>query len=252
MRILFALCICACAQLAAAQRIAWTCDGNSHDRDDWASSAFAIALAGDAGRPLDHFDYNSHGPTSSGTWESQMTTSVFGAAQRWFVPTATLFNDRGNRAAAVNSLAAKINSSTTDNRLTVYIAGPCTIIYDALAKTTKSKRAFVTFRSHSSWNTSHKHDGSKNWADCVRVFGPLNLQTLPNQNDRLFTRKDGRHDWAPWYPFRDSPPGSRNRWLWDRLVASGKPDASDAGMMFDEITGNATPTPADFWAALAN
>jgi hypothetical protein len=59
------LALMSCALVASARadfRIAYSCDGNQHDADDWHASAMVLAMLAETGMTnrLVHFDYNNH------------------------------------------------------------------------------------------------------------------------------------------------------------------------------------------------
>jgi len=115
-------------------RIAISCDGNFHDRDDINSSGWELAIFAQAGRAQDvvYFGYADHYWESDGSMESDMSTSVAQAASDWDYDASVLHDTHTDPTAAVGALAAEINKSTASNPLTVIEAGPAELIGLAL------------------------------------------------------------------------------------------------------------------------
>src|SRR3990170_3674555 len=66
-------------------RIAYSCDGNHNDPDDWAASPATLAILAEAELKdrLVHFDYNCILPLTNPQWEKTHAESVLGAAERY-------------------------------------------------------------------------------------------------------------------------------------------------------------------------
>src|SRR5262245_51904989 len=66
-------------------RIAWSCDGNHNDPDDWIASPVALAIFAEAGLRdrVVHFDYNSILPLTHAEWEKIHEASVLGAVKHY-------------------------------------------------------------------------------------------------------------------------------------------------------------------------
>src|SRR4051812_3326012 len=66
-------------------RIAYSCDGNHNDRDDWMASPVTLAILAEAGLKdhLIHFDYNCILPLTDQQWEKTHAESVLGAAEHY-------------------------------------------------------------------------------------------------------------------------------------------------------------------------
>src|SRR5882672_10801102 len=77
-------------------RIAWSCDGNHNDEDDWAASPVALAIFAEAGVKgrLVHYDYNNILSQTNPAWEKQHETSVLGAVERYGYNRAIFHNVR--------------------------------------------------------------------------------------------------------------------------------------------------------------
>src|SRR5204862_837142 len=76
---------------------------------------------------------------------------------------------------------------------------------------------------------------------------------IPVQNRLLAFGKFGQpappHEFAPYFWLRDSR-DPVNRWLWERMVVSTRPDPSDAGMAWFVATGDESCDPAKLRAVL--
>jgi hypothetical protein len=230
------MCLTSIANAQISGRLAYTGDGNFFDKDDWGASPIGLALINDAfaNSRLVHYDYNSHFPESNSTWVNQMNTSVLGATSRYsiFCP---VYNDQANKAGAVSNLRSQINISTSTNRLTVLLAGPAEILYQALQGVPNSTRQYITVLSHSS--PYNENTGPHTLAQCTGVI----VKRIPNQNTNLNTKQN----WSPWFWLRDSS-NANNRWLYSRMRASGRADISDAGMLYYVLYGKTNSTPNDW------
>jgi hypothetical protein len=239
----------AVAAAARLQRIAWTADGNYYDKDDWGSAPMALRLLAGARQQyrLVHFDFNSHIPQSSSTWQRQMEISVMDSRPRFGYHAPVFFNDKPRNDAAVANLRAEIMDSTasTDGGapgpLIVCLAGPPDVLYLALKGVPTSKRRYVRVISHSS-RYNEVDGGVYSLAQCQGV----SVTKIPNQNQRLNTKQN----WAPW-AFLNNPNRPENQWVYRRMRASGRADVSDSGMMYYVLYGKSTPTVADYRAKLA-
>src|SRR5687767_7044128 len=82
------------SRAALPGRIAYSCDGNHNDPDDWAASAVALAILAESGLRdrLVHVDYNCILPKTDPEWEKIHAQSVLGAAER-FGFDRSLFHD---------------------------------------------------------------------------------------------------------------------------------------------------------------
>ena len=107
-------------------RIAYSCDGNHNDPDDWAASPVTLAILAEAGlkEQLVHFDYNCILPLTDPEWEKIHAESVLGTAERYGFDLAKFFDCRKDRDGAVASIAKAIDDSTATDPLYFIIAGP--------------------------------------------------------------------------------------------------------------------------------
>lgn len=228
-------------------RIAYSSDGNMHDKDDFGASALGLALIASQNMQarVVHYDFNSHFPDSLDAWEKQMDTSVMGSVSRFSFGAAKFYDDQTEATAAVANLAAEISASTSTNRLKLVVAGPFEIVYRAFSKSDRTKHQFVDIITHSPWNNDHgsdgTHVGTHNLGDLQASFPGFKVIQIANQNRLLNTKPD----WAPWYWLRDSS-NANLRWVYTRIQAVGRPDPSDAGMLYFLLFNDQNATPDKF------
>jgi predicted amidohydrolase len=235
-------------------RIAYSCDGNHNDPDDWISSAVALAIFAQAGLKdrLVHCDYNCILPLNDPEWERTHADSVLGAVERYGYDRARFHDCRKELDRAVASIARAINDSSAENPLYYILAGPMEVPFLGIQKADPAKRKFVYCISHSIWNdgysTRYKYTHTKrsvieqdiHW---VQVRGQQRLSTSP------YGRAALPEEWQPFHWMRDSK-DARLRWLWDRMLLSTRPDCSDAGMAWFVVTGDESADPAKLKALL--
>ena len=238
-------------------RIAYSADGNDHDRDDIGATPLGLAILGKAGlqEKLVHYDYNSH------IWESseqvsEMTESAITGADLFGFDSNVFIDAAEAPDLAHESIANAINQSTADDPLFLVVAGPMDVACKGILKSDKSKRKYVVVISHSWWNNEHKHGEN----DCVaskdrdaialaaekiddntrdiRKTGVW-FDQIPDQNEGLNIDSYDRYAWL-----KDSN-DSNLRWVYDRmqLAFRGKADPSDAGMLFYLLTEDENATP---------
>jgi FAD/FMN-containing dehydrogenase len=228
-------------------RIAIDADGNYNDRDDWAATPMGLALLARRGLQsrLVHYSWaNIIGPNNP-TFYNEMKTSTLGAADRFGFNRAKFFDCRNNLQGAITSLTNQINASTSSNRLFVIAVGPMEVLWRAVNASDAAKRQYVTVISHTNWNanTTYPPTMTHTRAD-VEALGVQWIQ-IKDQNVNLYTRKaDGSPNWSPWFWLRDKP-SARMRWIYDRMIRTGKPDVSDAGVVYYLLTNIQNATPYD-------
>lgn len=219
-------------------RIAWSSDGNFHDRDDIGASAMALALLAETGQQsrLVHWDFNSHLGSSNNRWERDMVTATEGTASQFGYNVSGIFrNSQANLGSAVNHLTNKINASTAGNRLCLVGAGPMGVIYRALDASDPAVHSHVTLVSHSDWNNRHDDENNRwNLADIRDDFPQVRYQRIPDQNDGLGAG-GGEAKWA----WMANSSDQRLRYVHNVVnnIMNKKGDVSDAGMMYYLITG---------------
>ncbi|MFH0241832.1 hypothetical protein ACGRHY_05180 [Streptomyces sp. HK10] len=220
------------------ERIAWSSDGNYHDRDDIGASSMALALLAERGQQerLVHWDYNSHLGSSNKSWEEDMTVATEGTGGQFGYDSSVFYNTQEGQVDAVQHLAGVINQSTADNRLCLVGAGPMGVVYRGLRASNKSAHQHVTLISHSDWNNNH--DDDRNWfnlADIQRDYPDARYHRIPDQNAGLGTGGgEGKWSWMA-----DSP-DSGLRFVHNVVnnIMNKKGDVSDAGMMYFLVTGD--------------
>lgn len=224
-------------------RIAWSCDGNHNDEDDWAASPAALAIFAETGLKdkLVHFDYNNILPKTDPAWEKQHEISIQGAVRRYGYNPALFIDCRKNLDAAVASIAKAINESSAGDPLFFVLAGPMEVPYLGIQKSNPEKRKYVYCISHSRWNDGYA--GSYTFTHNKRSVIPTGIRWIQirDQNAELATGPFGRphtpEEWAPWEWMRNSSV-EPVRFLWERLRATRRADCSDAGMAYFVATGD--------------
>ncbi len=220
----------------SAWRIGLSHDGNQHDPDDFLGIAMAIAILGEAGEEgrLVHVDYSNHLGNNNPSMAAEMTASAVGAAQRWGVSAARLFDDQTNLAGAIDGIKNAINASTSSDRFYLVCAGPMEVAWRGINASDPAKRPFCTAVSHSSWNDDHADTTlmTHRWTDIVN--SGVRTIHIKDQNAGLRTALSN------WTWLRDSGLEAW-RWLYSRNAAeignAGLFDCSDAGMVYYVLTG---------------
>jgi hypothetical protein len=232
-------------------RIAYSADGNHNDRDDWASSPVALAIFAAFGvkEKLVHFNYNSILNNTDAQWEKTHEASVLGAAERYSYDRSLFYDCRQTLDAAVASLARAINNSTAKNPLYFIAAGPMQVPVMALLKSRPEARKHVYVISHSNWNDGLVTRYSfKNTKRDVIALG-INWIQIRDQNPLLAFSQFGQpaqpQEFEPYFWMRDSQ-DPKVRFLWERMVASTRPDPSDSGMAYFLMTGDEEADPAKY------
>ena len=227
-------------------RIALTFDGNLHDQDDWGASAFSLALidAADLNDRVVHIDINNHLSQTNNNWESQMRTSIYGAAERYSFNRNLIYDHKANSDAAVNHLASEINQSSSSKALWIIAAGPMETVWRSLNQADSEKLKFVKVVTHSWWNNEHdvsNHGGNgqliHNWLDLVDDFQGKGVSFIriedQNHSNGQYDFNTPRQNWE-WLKNSDN---ADYRWLYSRDSFSNKFDVSDAGMVYWLLTG---------------
>jgi hypothetical protein len=224
-------------------RIAYSCDGNHNDPDDWAASPVALAILAASGLKdrLAHFDYNSILPLTNPEWEKTHTQSVLGAAERYGFDQTRFFDCRQNLDGAVASIARAVNESTAENPLYFIIAGPMEVPSRGLQQSDPARRQFVYCISHSRWNDGFAAGYTFTSTKRNVIDQNVHWVQIRDQNPLLSFGRYGRparpEEFQPYFWMRDSR-DSKVRFLWERMTASTRPDPSDAGMAWFLATGD--------------
>ena len=224
-------------------RIAYSCDGNHNDPDDWIASPMTLAILAEAGLKdrLVHFDYNCLLPQTNPEWEKTHAESVLGAAERYGFDKSVFYDCRKQLDAAISSIAQAVNNSSANNPLYFIIAGPVEVAYLGLQKANPARRPFVYCISHSRWNDGFASNYKFTLTKRSVIEQDVHWVQVGDQNRLLSTSPYGRTplepEWRPYYWMRDSRDPSVT-WLWDRMLVSTRPDPSDAGMTWFLVTGD--------------
>jgi hypothetical protein len=224
-------------------RIAYSADGNHNDADDWAASPVALAIFAEAGVKdrLVHFDYNCILPLTNPEWEKKHEESVLGAAERYGFDKLRFFDCRKNLDAAIASIAKAIDDSSAEEPLYFVMAGPMEVPYRGIQKSDPAKRKFVYCISHSRWNDGFASKYTFSFTKRSVIEQDVHWVQIRDQNRLLSLSPYGRpakpEEFAQFFWMRDSR-DPKVRFLWERTLASTRPDPSDAGMAYFAVTGD--------------
>lgn len=155
-------------------RIVVSCDGNEHDWDDWAATSmnFAVLASQHLQNKLPLYIYSDH------IWGSNqeksnvkgkcaynhMRESALNGAANFCFNNTRLVCAVDNPEVAYNALSDEINKSSLENPLFIIAAGPTQVVGEAINRSFREKRCFVTVISHSKWNNIHSDNPQKyNW-----------------------------------------------------------------------------------------
>jgi hypothetical protein len=232
-------------------RIAISHDGNFHDKDDIGAAAMMQALIWKAGLQdsLVHFDHSSHRGANDVDQHEDMVISATRALFLFAIDRSKVFDDFEDLRDSVLNLAAAIDASTADDRLTILQAGPWEVMALAFDNSDPAKHQFVKIVSHSTWNDSHQHSSHhRNKAvffaqyETGGIFEgvtPPDYEKIDDQNSYAFNSSLSSWSWM-------NQTIETFFVLW-RTTESGfaQGDMSDAGMLFWLITGEEHPTMLD-------
>ena len=227
-------------------RIAYSADGNFNDEDDWAASAFALAIFAEFGVKdnLVHFDYNCILPKTDPAWEKENEKSIQGSIEHFGYSPSVFHNCQQDLDAAVNSIRDAINASSAEDPLYFILAGPMEVPALGIAKSDPDKRKFVYCISHNVWNDGYASRDIVNHNKRDVIPTGITWVQITDQNQFLSTGPFGRPstsiEWQPWTWLLTS--NDKNlHFLWDRLVATTRADCSDSGMAYFLMTGDEKP-----------
>lgn len=219
-------------------RVAYSADGNFHDRDDIGASPMALAILEHAGmkNKLVHFGYNSHIWETDAAQKRDHTTSVMGARERFGYNGSVFFDVDANPARAYEDLATEINKSSADNPLYILVAGPYEHVCQSIKRSQDSKRRFVTVINHGDSNPFHQHNGSCT-AEQTAKLG-IKYVDIVNQNGDRKSDKGFNNPYIYWEWLKNHK-NADLRWIYSRMKVAfaGKADISDTGMMWYMVTG---------------
>lgn len=226
------------AQIGMTGRIAYTCDGNIHDNDDWGATPWSMALFHAFGRTgaVVQFDYSNHIGVSTSEGEIQMDSSALGGSKNFGINPTKVFCDVRNLQAGIANFKAEGNKSSATDPLLFIQGGPMEVAYQCLSAVDLDKRKYITFVSHSGWNNDHVHGiCAHTWSDLKALPGGAKFIDISDQNTNLGTGTAGKWDAL-------KTMGPQYQWLFTRQ--QHKPgDVSDAGMVWYALTGQQNGTP---------
>ena len=229
--------------------IAYSCDGNQHDHDDFHASPMSLALIAEKGLKgaLAHFDYNNHLGDNDASMAATHAQNIQAARDAYAYDSAPFFDDQQALVQSVEHLAKAIDAATPARRLYLVCAGPMEVCWRAINAANAANRGNTTAISHSGWNDDHADTPElrHRWTD-IQTTGVV-VQHLNDQNTPAF--KSSCSDWA-WLKGAPHP----RAWLYDRLCSGDAAgDASDAGMTYYVLSGvraGATATSSPDMAAI--
>jgi len=237
-------------------RIALSHDGNYNDEDDWGAFPVVIAMLDAFGvkDKVVHVDFNNITNYNDPHFESEMTTSVLGAAQRYGIPESVLHNCGTDLDGAIRSITDAVNASSAENPLWYLLAGPMDVPYRGIAAADPSKRQYVYCLSHSVWNDGY---GRKRRIEgCTKrdviALGIKWIQVRPGnllQYPGASRAKSTPQQWALFQWMRDSS-DERVKWIYTRLQAIGRADVSDSTILYSLMTGDEQCDPRKLAALL--
>lgn len=277
---LFILLVFSCTIHLSAQNPLWqgngriviSSDGNEHDHDDWAATPLSLAIIAARGlqNKLSLYIYSDHiwgsnqeHPGVDGvTPYQQMRESAVNGGKMFRFDSTRFICAVDNAEIAYESLKEEINRSTADNPLFIVVAGPVQVIGEAIARSEKDKRKFVTIiTTTNAWNNDHadkpyggwdKHSG---WTlekirQSVAKTESSGLKIIQIENQNSYLKRNWKeYEWLITAPERNNAYYKEGSWTWlfNRLCMSIKPvveaenyyaiDASDAGKVVFLLTG---------------
>lgn len=228
------------SQTGAAARIAYSADGNVHDKDDLCATAMTLSVAAEAGAKnrVVHVDYNNHLGRNGGGQANKHRQNIFKMARHYGYNTNKFFDDRFQLGAAINNLKNEINKSSANNQLDLICAGPMETCWRGINAANPAKRRFVRVISHSRWNNRHADTPQlrHTWNDICRDFD-VTCKSIPNQNGQAYKSNVNQWRWL-------TSKGQRGNDLFN-ITQVKRGDCSDAGMMHFSVTGNQRPSMND-------
>lgn len=286
-----ALCVAALAMLFSSctygqtpiwqgkGRIAYSCDGNEHDDDDWGATPMSLALMAARGLQdkvalyiyCDHVWGSNYekGIRFGKTPYEHMQESALKGKEYFGYDKTRFICAVDNPEAAYKALTDEINKSSKKDPLIIIAAGPLQVVGEAISRANPEKLKFVTLISHGRWNNIHannpdgpfwdRHTGWT-WVMLNEKFG----DTIPGGGVRFIMPADqnggkdydglqsnkNNFDWLITSPARNNPLYKEDSWNWlySRLVACIRRDGvnfdcSDAGMVIYMLTGEEKTNP---------
>ena len=220
--------------------IAFSSDGNQHDKDDFGATALSIAFVKYAGLSAHfvHYDHSDHMGNNNSSWNAKMVEAAENGAIRFGLDPDLVFDDQTQAAAAVENFKTVAMTAASDNILWYICAGPMEMPWrclNAVKNEDATKLQYIHCISHSSWNEKH-NDAQNNhtWANMKSDFPAVTYHDIIDQNN-----SNGDNDFnSPyakwqWLNTNEQPDW---KWIYQRNEKNSF-DVSDAGMTYWLITG---------------
>lgn len=218
-------------------RIAFSSDGNQHDKDDFGATALSLAMISYSGLAAKfvHYDHSDHMGDNNVSQNNKMIEAAKGGAQRFGLDVTKVFDDQTEATQAVANFAAEAAKCSADNPLWYIVAGPMEMPWRCLNAAPADKRQYIHCISHSSWNEDHNDaQNYHTWADMKRDFPTVIYHDIIDQNT-----SNGDDDFSgPFSKWSWLQNSSNADWVWlynrnEKTVF----DVSDTGMTYWLITG---------------
>lgn len=257
-------------------RIAVSCDGNDHDKDDWAATPMTLALIAAKGLQdktavyiySDHVWGNFDGNVKINglTYYEHMKKSALEGADMFGFDKSRFVCAVDNPELAFEKLKEAIDASSESDPLIIIGAGPMGVIGEALNRADKDKLKYVTLVSHSRWNNNHAAS-HKSWNidKILESFGEkIKYVQILDQNGKKgeyegLKAATSRFNWLKEESLTSNPAYKKGaiEWLYGRLldaaINGGKRfDVSDSGMLVFILTGAQKNSPDSLKEILEN
>lgn len=245
------------------KRLAISCDGNLHDRDDICAVSMEIGILAKAGvqSKVVYFGYNDHYWKTSSAQQTDETNSVLNSAKSWAGFDMTKFiSARTYHSTAVTMLKNEINKSTSTDSLIIAGLGPMQIVGEAIAASDPTKRKYVRVVSHSTWNNEHAgRYGSgeglsgtrynlESGYSCKPISGMgVKISKIKDQNQTVSAA------YSYYYWLRDATDSRLNLIYKEGLIAAKSNfDCSDAGVIWYILKNDQNGSPSKLKAFFQN
>lgn len=257
-------------------RIAVSCDGNDHDKDDWAATPMTLALIAAKGLQYktavfiysDHIwgNFDENVKVNGLTYYEHMKKSALEGADMFGFDKSRFVCAVDNPESAFEKLKEAIDASSESDPLIIIGAGPMGVIGEALNRADKDKLKYVTLVSHSRWNNNHAAS-HKSWSMekiLNRFGGKVKYVQILDQNGKKgeyegLKAATSRFDWLKDEALKSNPAYKKGaiEWLYGRLldaaINGGKRfDVSDSGMLVFIFTGAQKNSPDSLREILEN
>lgn len=261
-------------------RIAYSCDGNEHDDDDWGATPMSLALMAAKGLQdkVSLYVYSDHvwgSNTEKGvrfgmTPYQHMQESALKGKEYFGYDNTRFICAVDNPEVAYMAMRDEINKSSADDPLIIIAAGPLQVVGEGIARADKSKLRYVTLISHGRWNNIHaenpdgpywdRHHGwtwkmlTERFGDSIPGGGVRFIMPADQNGGKDYDglQSDKRNfDWIITSPARNNPLYKYDSWNWlySRLAVCIRKDGvnfdvSDSGMVIFMLTGVEKTNPA--------